>query len=136
MAGIAMAEGRRGMVFLHQRVLRLLLAHHPRPLSGLELVALLQAEGDMVSASQVYRALRRLTDEGAARKILVAGGYLPVGQEAALLWCRGCGKVEAAACPDAFRRLNALARRAGLAGPNCRIEVPGLCADCAAHSPA
>lgn len=132
MPGIAMAERRRPHGLLHERVLRLLETGYPHPLSGLQLVDRLQAEGELVPPSQVYRALKRLVDTGAARKVLVAGGYVPAGPEpAVLLWCRTCGKVEAVASPRAFRWLAALGDAVGLAEPRCRIEVPGRCADCA-----
>ncbi|NYT42552.1 transcriptional repressor [Sphingomonas sp. R-74633] len=130
MAGIAMAEGKRNSGFLHDRVLRLLKAQHPHPLTGLQLAELLQAEGDVVPVSQVYRALRRLIDEGAIRKILVAGGYAPVWRESVvLLWCRVCGEVREVPCPEVFQRLEAIA--GGLKAPHCLIEVPGVCAACA-----
>lgn len=135
MAGIAMAEGRRGSGFLHHRVLRLLKAGQPYPLTGLQLVERLQAEGDTVSVSQVYRALRRLVEDGAIRKILVAGGYAPVWQEPAiLLWCRTCGALREIPCPAAFARLHRIAETAGMTDTRCRIEVPGTCADCSERS--
>jgi Fur family zinc uptake transcriptional regulator len=131
-----MASGKRLPGFLHQRVLRLLEAGYPHPLTGLQLVELLHAEGDGVPASQVYRALRRLIDEGAARKVLVAGGYVPVGPApVALLWCRGCDTVEAVPCPELFGRLEAGAGAAGLAAMRFVVEVPGLCAVCARQNP-
>lgn len=128
-----MARRKRASGFLHQRVLRLLEAGYPHPLTGLQLAELLLREdGDVVPASQVYRALKRLIDEGAARKVLVAGGYVPAGREAAiLLWCRGCGRVEAVPSPALFRELEAAGDAAGLADPHCLVEVPGLCSNCA-----
>jgi Fur family zinc uptake transcriptional regulator len=137
MAGIAMARRKRGLGgFLHQRVLRLLKAAHPHPRTGLQLAELLQREGDQVSVSQVYRALRRLIGEGEIRKVLVAGGYAPVWHEPAMLfWCRGCETLQAMPCPEAFRRLDTVAAAAGFAAARAVIEVPGLCAHCAAALP-
>ncbi|MDG2534568.1 hypothetical protein P6144_12980 [Sphingomonas sp. HITSZ_GF] len=132
MAGIAMAERKHATGFLHQRVLRLLEQHYPHPLTGLQLAEQLEHEGEHVLPSQVYRALRRLIDAGEARKILVAGGYAPVGSEPAiLLWCRSCGALEAVPCPSLFARLEAGALAGGIAAPRCIVEVPGLCAACA-----
>jgi Fur family transcriptional regulator, zinc uptake regulator len=135
MAGGRMPGRKRGAGFLHERVLRLLVLHYPQPLTGLELVGLLERAGECVPPSQVYRALKRLIAGGEACKVLVAGGYVPVGREPAmLLWCRGCGKVDAVPCAETFRLLAAVAEAGGLRDPHSHIEVPGLCAACAARA--
>lgn len=136
MAGTAMAERQRARRFLHERVLALLEAGYPHPLSGLQLAERLLAEGDPVPASQVYRALKRLIDEGRARKVLVAGGYVPVRLASAiLLWCRGCGAVEALASPELFAHLKDHAHAARLTVSDCVVEVPGRCAACSGRNP-
>lgn len=128
---------KRGAGFLHERVLRLLETHHPQPRTGLELVEALRAVGEVVPPSQVYRALKRLIDAGEACKVLVAGGYLPAGPAPAMLfWCRGCGAVQAVACPELFARLEAGAVAAGMREVRSVVEVPGLCGSCAGRNPA
>jgi len=127
---------KRGAGFLHERVLRLLEMHYPQPLTGLELVEQLLGAGEAVPPSQVYRALKRLIEAGAACKVLVAGGYVPTGPAPAmLLWCRGCGAVQAVPCPDLFARLEAGAAAAGMREVRSVVEVPGLCSSCAGRSP-
>lgn len=136
-AGGRMPARKRGAGFLHERVLRLLELRYPRPLTGLQLVELLHGEGERVPPSQVYRALKRLIDGGAACKVLVAGGYVPAGPgPAILLWCRGCGAVQALPCPELFARLEAGAATAGMADARSLVEVPGLCAQCVGQRPA
>lgn len=121
-----------GRVPLHERVRELLVQRYPHPLTGLELVELLRRAGEGVAPSQVYRALKRLIEEGTVCKILVAGGYVPVGpQPAILLWCRACATVTAVPDPKLFARLEAWAAAAGMRDAQCVVEVPGLCAGCA-----
>jgi len=132
MAGGSMPGRKHGACFLHERVLELLVQRYPHPLTGLELVELLRRAGEGVAPSQVYRALKRLIEEGAACKILVAGGYVPAGPEPAiLLWCRTCATVTAVPHPELFARLEASAAAAGMRDARCVVEVPGLCAGCA-----
>ncbi len=132
-----MAGSKRGPGFLHERVLRLLELRYPQPLTGLELVALLLGTGEVVPPSQVYRALKRLIDAGEACKVLVAGGYVPAGPgPAMLLWCRGCGAVQAVPCPELFARLAAGAAAAGVRDARSVVEVPGLCSRCTGTNPA
>jgi Fur family transcriptional regulator, zinc uptake regulator len=128
-----MAGGRMpGRAPLHGRVRELLVQSYPRPLTGLELVELLRRAGEGVAPSQVYRALKRLIEDGAVCKVLVAGGYVRAGPEPAMLfWCRECGTVTAVPCPELFARLEAGAMAAGKDEVRCVVEVPGLCAGCA-----
>ena len=135
MAATPMARRKRASGMLHQRVLQLLEARYPHPLTGLQLVELLHEEGDLVPTSQVYRALKRLIDEGAACKVLVAGGYVPIGRKPViLLWCRKCGTVEAVSGAETFRLLEARADAAGLTAARSLVEVPGICAACAGRN--
>lgn len=127
-----MAGGRMpGRTPLHMRVRELLVQRYPHPLTGLELVELLRRTGEGVAPSQVYRALKRLIEERAVCKVLVAGGYVPAGPEPAMLfWCRGCGTVTAMPGPALFARLEAGAMVAGMRDVRCVVEVPGVCAGC------
>lgn len=108
-----------------------LLAHEKRPLGGLALVDLLQAEGEFVPSSLVFRALRDLIGRGAIRKLHLAGGYVPAGEAWAIdLLCTQCGMIATVRDEKPFL---AIARAAEAAGFRVRlpvVEVVGVCRRC------
>lgn len=126
-----MVETRRRAGFLHETVLRLL-RDQPGAVSGLRLVDMIQAEGDAIPPSLVFRALRRLTDRGAVRKIALAKGYVVAGDAAPIdLVCRACGGLAETSAPEALAELHRAVATTGFAGTRMVVEVSGLCGRCA-----
>jgi Fur family zinc uptake transcriptional regulator len=118
--------------FLYEKVLRLLRDRYPQPVTGLQLTAMLEAQGESAPPSLVFRAIRRLIELGKARKVHIASGYAPVGNpDAIVLWCRACGEISEVECAAAADRLRRAAAAAGLAEPRHVVEVPGICGKCA-----
>lgn len=131
MAG-AGADARRNAGFLQQTVLRLLRDQNGAT-SALRLTEMLHDEGHAVQPSLVFRALRRLTDSGAVRKIELARGYVVADESAAVdLVCRACGGLTAREAGALHAVLRDAVAATGFAGARQIVEVTGLCARCAA----
>ena len=109
-----------------------ILRDQTRPLSGLQLTAMLRDEEYPASPSLVFRAIRRLIDRGAIRKILVAGGYAPIREDFAIrLFCSRCGKLREIPCTETFDALDHVAATLGFGVLDHIVEVEGLCGRCA-----
>jgi Fe2+ or Zn2+ uptake regulation protein len=118
------------------------------------LVAILANAGSPVSISEilgarrglaqssVYRNLALLEQSGVVRRIHADDGFARYELTEALtghhhhLICSNCGRVEDVAFPAGFERsldrtLDGLARQAGFATVSHRLDLIGLCRDCA-----
>jgi len=93
---------------------------------------MLRSEGYLVSPSLVFRAIRRLVDQGSIRKVLVAGGYALVREDRAItLFCGQCGGLYDIPCVEAFDALDHAAAANGLAASRYIVEIEGRCSRCA-----
>ncbi len=116
------------------RVLALLRAHGGA-MTAYQILDALRDEG--VSAPPtVYRALARLTADGAAHRIESLNAYMACacpdhGDTRAFLICDGCGSVREAAEPRVDVAVHHLADKAGFAISRAAIELRGRCAACA-----
>jgi hypothetical protein len=100
-----------------QEILLRLLRDAARPVGGLELTDLLGRDGYIVASSLVFRAIRRLLDRNAIRKIQLAGGYVIRGPVPRIsLCCSRCGAWDEIAHDFSFARLDAAAKRVWLHG--------------------
>jgi len=125
-----MAEPKRRPHYLQEALLQILQGQR-RPLSGPQMAEKLREQGNAVPLSMIFRAIRRLIDRGAVRKILVAGGYALVSEKlVAVLWCRECGELTELRCAEAFEELGSLAAAVGLTDLRYFVEFAGLCARC------
>lgn len=128
---MARADARRSAGFLQQTVLRLL-RDQSGPTSALRLTEMIHAEGHAVQPSLVFRALRRLTDMGAVRKVELARGYVVAGETPAIdLVCRACGGLTASEAGALHAALRDAVAATGFAAARQIVEVTGLCARCA-----
>ncbi|MEN3746001.1 hypothetical protein TPR58_02390 [Sphingomonas sp. HF-S3] len=104
-----------------------------RPIRVIEIRSALDATGEAITPSLVFRALGQLSARGAIQKVELARGYVAgTGAPRIALVCDACGDVSLVACEPAFAALDELAGRHGLSGQRFVIEVPGRCAICAA----
>ncbi len=104
-----------------------------RPIRVIEIRSVLEAQGEEITPSLVFRALGQLSDRGAIQKVELARGYVAgTGAPRIATVCEMCGDVSLIACDAAFAALEELAGQHGLAGRRFVIEVPGRCAACAA----
>lgn len=128
-----MAKARRHAGFLHETVLRLL-RDQPGAVSGLRLAEMIQGEGHAIPPSLVFRALRRLSDRGAVRKVALARGYVVTDAAAPIdLVCRACGGLATISAPEARTDLHRAVAATGFAGTHLMVEISGLCSRCAAR---
>lgn len=126
-----MAEGRRSAGALRARLVALL-EREARPLTGLELVALIRREGEAGSTSLIFRALRDLVHEGALHKLLTLRGYVPVrAPNEAYLCCTRCGAVTRIAQGMPFDAIGRAAAHRGFRVRRPLVEIAGRCAQCA-----
>lgn len=133
--GTGMAKPKRRPGYLQDRILRIL-QDQPRPLSGLELAEILREEGDLASPSLVFRAIRRLIDRRAIRKILVAGGYAAVREGCTIrLFCSQCGDLREIPGTETFDALDSAAAASGFGVSNYIVEVEGICRRCVGNLP-
>lgn len=127
-----MARPKRPDGTLQDNVLRLL-REEARPLSGTELTELLAQGGYVVPSSLVFRAIRRLLDTNAIRKVHLARGYVirePASRIS--LCCSRCGAWDAIAHDLSFARLDKIAGQLGFTVSGRVIEVAGICGRCSA----
>lgn len=127
-----MAKPKRPDGTLQDNVLRLLRGE-ARPLSGTKLTELLRKEGYVVPSSLVFRAIRRLLDNKAIRKIQLAGGYVIRGPAPRIsLCCSRCGAWEEIAHDLSFAGLDAAAEELGFTVFDHIVEAVGTCGRCGA----
>jgi Fur family zinc uptake transcriptional regulator len=117
-----------------ERVLALLRAHGGA-LTAYQILDALRDDG--VSAPPtVYRALARLTADGAAHRIESLNAYMACacpdhGDTRAFLICDDCGAVTEVAEPQVDASVRRLAQGAGFAPSRAALELRGRCAACA-----
>jgi Fur family ferric uptake transcriptional regulator len=96
--------------------------------------AYLRDSGDPVGLSTVYRTLSALSDAGILHVLDAAdeARYRRCGGEVHVhLLCTACGKVTTDADPELPSLLQRAARRQRLRPTAFRIEIEGVCLDCA-----
>ena len=127
-----MNDGRR--MSHADRVLALLRAHG----GALTAYQILEALRDKVVTAPptVYRALARLTAEGAAHRIESLSAYMACacpdhGDARAFLICDACGAVSEVAEPSVDDAVARLADSAGFVSSRVALELRGRCAACA-----
>lgn len=110
-----------------------LIRESPRPPTGLQILSRMRERGEAVHDSQIYRAVQQLCRSGAVRKIHLCNGYAVGGATDRIsLLCRSCGSLASIEAPELVVALERLAARGGLAVTSYVLELPGLCARCAA----
>lgn len=128
--GTRVPEPRRSAGFLRNAILRLL-ADAGRPVSGIELRAMLSREAFPVPQSLVFREVRKLIDRGAIRKIWTAKGYMLFdGTPRIALFCGQCGQTTETVCEGAFAALNRLAAAGEFTVSGHVVELVGTCSEC------
>jgi Fe2+ or Zn2+ uptake regulation protein len=127
-----MARPKRPDGTLQDNVLRLL-RDEARPLSGTELTELLGKGSYVVPSSLVFRAIRRLLDRNAIKKIQLASGYVIRGPASRVsLCCSRCGAWDEITDDLSFAGLDAAAQELGFTVSNRIIEAAGTCGRCRA----
>ena len=102
-----------------------------RPLTGLMLVEMLQDQGEIVAASLVFRALRKLVERGTLHRLLTGRGYVPTGAPKEIyLYCTACGTVGRIAHEASFHKIAEAAERSRFRMTRPIVEVAGRCARC------
>lgn len=103
-----------------------------RPLKAYELISMLQAAGRPSNPASAYQALNGLIAAGLVVRVESLSAFHPVSPQAgpqALLVCRLCRAVTAAALPEELRALVARRRR-DFRAEGWICEVVGTCAAC------
>jgi Fur family zinc uptake transcriptional regulator len=123
---------------VQSRILDLLVAA-PKPLSAYEVIDALSA-GKRMAPPTVYRALRKLMDEGLAHRVESQNAYVACRAHghalcAGFMICRACGATRefSGAALESFS--GQIARRNGFAAEAVSIEIRGLCAACQTSEP-
>jgi Fur family zinc uptake transcriptional regulator len=125
-----MARARREAGELDE-LLVALLEREERPLTGQMLTEMLRAQGEIVAASLVFRALRKLVERGTLHKLLTGRGYVPTrAPEAIYLHCTGCGAVGRIVHEATFLKIAEAAERSGFRVTRPIVEVAGRCEHC------
>jgi Fur family transcriptional regulator, ferric uptake regulator len=101
-----------------------------------EIHARLRADGDGIGLTTVYRHLQLLADDGSVDALQLDGGQVAYRRCASgghhhHLVCRRCGASVEVDCPDIGAWAQKVSKSAGFSEPSHRVEVFGLCADCA-----
>ena len=126
-----MARTRRPPGELDRRILSLI-EREGRPLSGHMLVEMLRGEGRDVAVSLVFRALRKLCEQGALHKLLLARGYVRAHSDHEIyLCCTGCGAIGRVVDEKPFGAIHRAAEGKGFRVSRPLVEVAGLCGPCA-----
>jgi Fur family zinc uptake transcriptional regulator len=108
-----------------------LIEREGRPLTGQMLTQMLRDQGEIVAASLVFRALRKLVERGSLHKLLTGRGYVPARAPREIyLCCTACGAVAQIAHQASFDRIAQAAGRSGFRVTRPIVEVAGRCARC------
>lgn len=113
------------------RLILSLVEREGRPLSGHMLVELLRSEGREVAVSLVFRALRKLCEQGALHKLLLARGYVRARSDHEIyLCCTGCGAIGVVVDEEPFGAVQRAAEEKGFRVRRPLVEIAGLCEPC------
>lgn len=137
-------ERRHFLSFLRTRGLRVtserlavfeaLFAHHGH-IGAEQLLREMRLEGRKVSRATVYRNLELLVEAGLARRQRLAGRrvyeHVHTGQRHDHLVCRGCDRVIEFLSPGIAALQRQICRAHGFVPEESRLEISGLCQDCA-----
>ncbi|KRC79152.1 hypothetical protein [Sphingomonas sp. Root241] len=108
-----------------------LLEREGRPLTGLMLAEILREQGEIVTVSLVFRALRKLVERGTLHKLLLSRGYVPTRSPNEIyLHCTTCGSVGRIANEESFLKIEDVAERCRFRVTRPIVEVVGRCAHC------
>lgn len=104
-----------------------------RPLTGQMLIEMLRGRGEIVAASLVFRALRKLVERGILHKLLTSRGYVPThAPNEIYLHCTACGTIGRVASNVSFHQLTEIAVRSRFRVTRPIVEIAGRCARCCA----
>ena len=131
--------GRPSKLSIHPRNMALTtLKKHKRPMSAYDLLAKLSPYG-VKGPPVVYRALESLTKEGLVHKVQALNSFVACNcapdhshSLSVLTVCHGCEQVEELHDHGVIRQLESLKNRGVTLVPNAVIELPIICAKCAA----
>ena len=113
------------------RLILALIEREGRPLSGHMLMEMLRREGRDVAVSLVFRALRKLCEQGALHKLLLARGYVRARSDHEIyLCCTGCGAIGLVVDDEPFGAIRRAAEGKGFRVGRPLVEVAGLCGPC------
>lgn len=111
------------------------------PLSAYDLLDQLRAEG-LRAPPQIYRALKRLSDDGLVHKLESANAYIACAHASCcggercksshtvFFLCDDCGSVEEVNGKAITRDVERMANELGFTAQSSALEVHGQCANC------
>ncbi|WP_162528576.1 Fur family transcriptional regulator [Novosphingobium sp. BW1] len=107
------------------------LARAAAPLSAYQIIAALRDERKTVAPPPIYRALKRLLDQGEIERIEMLSAYrIRIVEKCIHAICDSCGGLSSIPASHAVDALNAAMKHAGFASPRLSIEATGRCARC------
>jgi Fur family zinc uptake transcriptional regulator len=120
---------------LRRRVLELIWSSH-EAVKAYDLLNRLSTEDHTVKPPTVYRALDFLLEHGLIHRVDSLNAFVGCTHpsdphEARLLICTHCGRVDELATPELDAALARALAPTGFQPTRARLEVHGLCADCA-----
>ena len=124
---------------LRRQVLELVLAHEG-VVKAYQVLADLQRERGIAAPPTVYRALDFLLEQGLIHRINVLNAFIgcpspTIKHQSHFLICRHCGIAVELDQPALSEQILSVAREAGFTVETQALEVSGLCANCANHTP-
>ncbi len=127
-----------------QKRIRDLLAEAEKPMSAYDVIDAMR-DHVRLAPPTVYRALRKLIDEGLAHRLETQNAYIACqhgdaahshGHRAGFMICRACGRTEEFGDGEIGDVLTRIAARKNFLAENAAVEIQGLCADCGEASEA
>jgi Fur family zinc uptake transcriptional regulator len=125
---------KRGLTDNYQRVYRALHSTGA-PMTAYEVLDAVRPHG-ISAPPTVYRALKRLVDEGLAHRLESISAYVacadPEHQHDSAIFaiCNQCGKIEELLAATIIKRLHARATEQGFKVSGTTVELRGRCAGC------
>lgn len=106
-----------------------------KPLSAYDLLESLRPEFPKIAPPTVYRALAKLSDDGAVHRIESMNAFVACAHSAhvetsIMSICDACGAVEERVAPEIIHALSHTARESGFETKRHVVELHGQCADC------
>ena len=124
---------------LRRRVLELVQSQR-EAVKAYDLLAMLSTRGRAAKPPTVYRALDFLLEQGLVHRVeslnaFVGCNHPDTPHAPHLLLCTRCGRVQELHSDAVDEAIAAAVERTGFVGRRARLEVQGLCAQCAAAEP-
>lgn len=116
-----------------------LLAESERPMTAYDIIAALTGKGRRVQPPTVYRALERLSGDGAVHRIDSLRAFVRCDRPndahaSAFLVCHDCDRAFEIDSPEANRVLTTAAERVGFAVGAVSHELHGRCSACSTET--